>query len=165
MMALLLAPAPSAFAADDDGRKTFTVEYIPSRDPSSPMAKAGLPAGIRITVPNVLESIAKTLPKVADLLDDLDTLCPEGAAALRSLENFTCTIELSGANGVVATVKARTAKRGDAENLEAMLRAGLDGAAGAGIDKPAAFTAAGDRIEIVLRMDAEAARRILAAVR
>ena len=163
-LAAALSAASALYAADAAGReKAFTVEYLESANAA--IAKTGIPAGVRITIPNVLESITKVLPKTADLLDELDTLYPEGAAALRSLENFTCTIEVSGENGVLVTIKARTAKKGDAENLEAMLRAGMDSAAAAGIDKPAAFTAAGDSIKVVLRMDADAARRIFAAIR
>ena len=129
----------------------FKIEYIPS--------------GIRFTIPNVFESLAQTMPKVADFLEDLDTLSPEGAAALRSLKNFTCTAKFSGADGVAVSLTAFTANEYDADTLASMLRSGLESEAGEGIEKPAVFVKRAGMFEVKLRMTAEKARSILAVLK
>lgn len=81
---------------------------------------------LRVAIPDAIREFRAAFPGFNGFLDDLDTLCPEGAAALRSMKNFVCSVEFGGEGGMSVSISARTASNGDAENLSAMLQDGVE---------------------------------------
>lgn len=81
---------------------------------------------IRITVPDVVGEMRKAIPAMDAFLEDLESYAPEGAAAMRTLKDFTCTISFAGKNGFAFDFAVRAATKTDAGSLGDMLQSGID---------------------------------------